>query len=70
MILATDGMWNHLRRRDISQVVSQVDKTKQDEQDTVHVVRHLLETTLDKICKKEGVTRNFLSDVEPGFKKR
>ena len=24
LILATDGLWNHLRRREISQVVSQV----------------------------------------------
>ena len=34
LILATDGMWNHLRRRDIPKLVSEVDKSKQEEIDS------------------------------------
>ena len=70
LILATDGMWNHLQRREISSVVSQVGLKEQNAPDTVHVVKQLLETTLDKICYKAGVTRQFMADLEPGTQKR
>ena len=66
LILATDGLWNHLRRRELSQVVSQVGLKEQNAVDTTHVVKQLLETALDRICDKAGVTRQFMADLEPG----
>ena len=30
----------------------------------------MLETTLDRICYKAGVTRDFMADLEPGAQKR
>ena len=70
LILATDGMWNQLKRRDIAKIVSQVEQKKQDAPDTVHVVKHLLDTALDSVCYNEGITRAFLGDLEPGERKR
>ena len=70
LILATDGMWENVKRRDIAQLVSQVDIAQQDESDSVHVVRHLLNTALERICYNEGITRTFLSDCQPGQRKR
>ena len=43
---------------------------EQDEPDSNHVVKKMLETTLDRICYKAGVTRDFMADLEPGAQKR
>eukprot|EP00354_Favella_ehrenbergii_P007541 CAMPEP_0170473126 /NCGR_PEP_ID=MMETSP0123-20130129/15073_1 /TAXON_ID=182087 /ORGANISM="Favella ehrenbergii, Strain Fehren 1" /LENGTH=99 /DNA_ID=CAMNT_0010741917 /DNA_START=752 /DNA_END=1048 /DNA_ORIENTATION=+ len=56
LILATDGFWTTIPRREVAGIVEKVEKSKQDEFDSVHVVRHLLYTALDRICEKEGYT--------------
>ena len=63
-------MWNSLKRNEIASTVAQIENSKQNEADSVNVVRHLLYTTLDKVCAQEGITRSYMSDLEPGTRKR
>ena len=67
LILATDGLWKHLSREEVSHVVSQIDLKEQNAPDTTHVVKQLLESALDKICDKKGVTKQFMAELEPGM---
>lgn len=74
IVLATDGLWDELSRKNSAKVATAAEKTfNGDEEDATrgnHQAKNLLKAALDNVCKTKGVTRDWLSQVPPGRQRR
>lgn len=64
MIIATDGLWDEISRKEAAKLTKDHDGEGKD------VAVHLFYSALDNVSKKEGLSREYISGVLPGKRKR
>jgi serine/threonine protein phosphatase PrpC len=74
LLLATDGLWDEISRKQSAKIAYQADATYTGEGTDVtrgnHLAKNLLEAALTKVCKTQGISRDWLSNVNPGPQRR
>lgn len=75
LVLASDGLWDELNRKESAQIISKHLKklnaeSKDKELDHKVVCQVLMDSALENAAKKNGVSREWMGTVPPGRQKR
>ena len=72
LVLATDGMWDEVSRKQSATIADKVDFSKSTggESGGKLLLERLINETLESCCKTHGVTRSFLDSCPAGPRKR
>ena len=72
LVLATDGMWDEISRKQSAKIADEIDfsKAAEGESGGKLLLEKLIDETLESCCKTHGVTRSFLDACPPGPRKR
>jgi serine/threonine protein phosphatase PrpC len=66
LVLASDGLWDEISRKEAAQIVSK----QGNDSDMKKLAGSLFEEAIQNVSKKRGISREFLTQAPPGPQKR
>ena len=70
LLLATDGLWDEISRKQSAKIAAEAEASYTgkgaDATRGNHLAKKLLDEALDKVCRKQGVSRDWLSNLNAG----
>jgi len=70
VILASDGLWDELNRKQSAQLASEMNKNPESDLTSKTLSASLMNKALQHAAESSGVTRHFLGSLRPGDQKR
>ncbi len=74
LLLATDGLWDEISRKQSAEIAGKAEASYTgkgaDATRGNHLAKNLLDAALDKVCRKQGVSRDWLSNLNAGPQRR
>jgi hypothetical protein len=74
LVLGTSGFWDFISRHETAKIIAEANSTYKGDKPEYSISEHriskLLDAALDNVCKKAGVSRDFLKRLRPGPKRK